>query len=407
MGLGSRRDGSTYDKFKPAMDQAHLKITTRGAKRIRNGHLWVYRSDVREANDATAGQIVPVADEAGNAVGQAFYSDRSEIALRFLTTGEETIDREWWRARLRQSATRRSQVARETNAYRLVYSEGDLLPSLIVDRYDDLFVMQTLSQGTEQLKSTLAELLVEEFKPRTIVERNDARVRELEGLDRRAATLYGEAPEEIEINQHGVRFLVSPLGGQKTGAFLDQRENYLAARRVARGRALDCFTFNGAFALHVASACKSVLGIDISAEAIAAAERNAVRNSASNVEFRAANVFDAMREFEAGGERFDTIILDPPAFAKNRASLASAARGYKEINLRALKLLNPGGVLVTSTCSYHVSEEMFLEIIADAALDARRRVQLVERRGQSSDHPVLLGVPETHYLKCVIARVVE
>ncbi len=407
MGLGSRRDGSTYDKFKPAMDQAHLKITTRGAKRIRNGHLWVYRSDVHEANDATAGQIVRVADEAGNAVGQAFYSDRSEIALRFLTTGEETIDREWWRARLRQSATRRSQVARETNAYRLVYSEGDLLPSLIVDRYDDLFVMQTLSQGTEQLKSTLAELLVEEFKPRTIVERNDARVRELEGLDRRAATLYGEAPEEIEINQHGVRFLVSPLGGQKTGAFLDQRENYLAARRVARGRALDCFTFNGAFALHVASACKSVLGIDISAEAIAAAERNAVRNSASNVEFRAANVFDAMREFEAGGERFDTIILDPPAFAKNRASLASAARGYKEINLRALKLLNPGGVLVTSTCSYHVSEEMFLEIIADAALDARRRVQLVERRGQSSDHPVLLGVPETHYLKCVIARVVE
>jgi len=389
------------------MDQAHLKITTRGAKRIRNGHLWVYRSDVHEANDATAGQIVRVADEAGNAVGQAFYSDRSEIALRFLTTGEETIDREWWRARLRQSAARRSQVARETNAYRLVYSEGDLLPSLIVDRYDDLFVMQTLSQGTEQLKSTLAELLVEEFKPRTIVERNDARVRELEGLDRRAATLYGEAPEEIEINQHGVRFLVSPLGGQKTGAFLDQRENYLAARRVARGRALDCFTFNGAFALHVASACKSVLGIDISAEAIAAAERNAVRNSASNVEFRAANVFDAMREFEAGGERFDTIILDPPAFAKNRASLASAARGYKEINLRALKLLNPGGVLVTSTCSYHVSEEMFLEIIADAALDARRRVQLVERRGQSSDHPVLLGVPETHYLKCVIARVVE
>ena len=389
------------------MDQAHLKITTRGAKRIRNGHLWVYRSDVREANDATAGQIVHVADETGNAVGQAFYSDRSEIALRFLTTGEETIDREWWRARLRQSAARRSQVGRETNAYRLVYSEGDLLPSLIVDRYDDLFVMQTLSQGTEQLKSTLAELLVEEFKPRTIVERNDARVRELEGLDRRAATLYGEAPEEIEINQHGVRFTVSPLGGQKTGAFLDQRENYLAARRVAHRRALDCFTFNGGFALHVAAACESVLGIDISAEAIDAAERNAVRNGTSNVEFRAANVFDAMREFEAGGERFDTIILDPPAFAKNRASLASAARGYKEINLRALKLLNPGGVLVTSTCSYHVSEEMFLEIIAAAALDARRRLQLVERRGQSSDHPVLLGVPETHYLKCVIARVVE
>ena len=386
---------------------ASVKISRRGAKRIRNGHLWVYRSDVREADDASAGQIVRVVDEAGNTVGQAFYSDRSEIALRFLVTGDEPIDRDWWRGRLRQSAARRAQVAQETNAYRLVYSEGDLLPSLIVDRYEDVFVMQTLSQGTEQLKSTLAELLVEEFTPRTIVERNDARVRELEGLDRRTATLYGEAPEEIEINQHGVRFLVSPLGGQKTGAFLDQRENYLAARRVAHGRALDCFTFNGGFALHVAAACESVLGIDISAEAVAAAERNADRNGASNVAFRVANVFDAMREFEAGGERFDTIILDPPAFAKNRASLASAARGYKEINLRALKLLNPGGVLVTSSCSYHLSEEMFLEIIADAALDARRRVQLVEKRGQSSDHPVLLGVPETHYLKCVIARVVE
>jgi 23S rRNA (cytosine1962-C5)-methyltransferase len=346
-------------------------------------------------------------DEAGNAVGQAFYSDRSEIALRFLTTDEETIDREWWRAHLRRSAERRASIARETNAYRLVYSEGDLLPSLIVDVYHDVFVMQTLSQGTEQLKSTLAELLVEEFTPRTIVERNDARVRELEGLDRRTATLYGEALEEIEINQHGVRFMVSPLGGQKTGAFLDQRENYLAARRVAHGRALDCFTCNGGFALHVASSCESMLGIDISTDAIAAAQRNADRNGAGNVEFRAANVFDALREFEATGERFDTIILDPPAFAKNRASLSSAARGYKEINLRALKLLNPGGVLVTSTCSYHLSEEMFLEIIADAAVDARRRLQLVEKRGQSSDHPVLLGVPETHYLKCVIARVVE
>ncbi len=389
------------------MAQAHVKITTRGAKRIRNGHLWVHRSDVREPNDPAGGQIVRVADEAGNSVGRAFYSNRSEIALRFLTTGEETIDREWWRARLRQCAERRESIAQETNAYRLVYSEGDLLPSLIVDVYDDVFVMQTLSQGTEQLKSTLAELIVEEFTPRVIVERNDARVRELEGLERRTGTLYGEAPDEIEINQHSVHFVVLPVSGQKTGAFLDQRENYLAARRVAHGRALDCFTFNGGFALHVTSSCESVLGIDISADAIAAAQRNAELNGASNVEFRAANVFDALREFESIGERFDTIVLDPPAFAKKRASLSSAARGYKEINLRALKLLNPGGVLVTCTCSYHVTEEMFLDIIAAAALDARRRVQLVEKRGQSSDHPVLLGVPETHYLKCVIARVVE
>jgi 23S rRNA (cytosine1962-C5)-methyltransferase len=232
-------------------------------------------------------------------------------------------------------------------------------------------------------------------------------VRQLEGLEMRTGVLYGEAPPEIEIVQHGVRFLVQPLGGQKTGSFLDQRENRLAARAVAHGRALDCFTFNGAFALHLASGAETVLGLDISADAIAAARRNAELNGARNVEFREANVFDALREMETAGERFDTIVLDPPAFAKNRGSVRAAARGYKEINLRALKLLNTGGVLVTCTCSYHMSEETFLEIIRDAALDAHRRVQLVEKRMQASDHPVLFGMPETHYLKCVLVRVVE
>ena len=386
---------------------AQIKISTRGAKRIRQGHLWVYRSDVRDASDADGGAIVRVVDEAGNFVGQAFYSDRSEIALRFLTTHEEAIDREWWRARLRQCAERRAIISRETNACRLVYSEGDLLPSMIVDLYDNVLVLQTLSQGTERLKSLFVEILIEQFNPRAVIERNDARVREFEGLELRSGVLYGDRPDEIEINQHGVRFVVSPLGGQKTGAFLDQRENYLAARSVAHGRALDCFTCNGGFALHLAPACESVLAVDISGDAIAAAQRNAELNGAGNVEFRTANVFDALREMESGGERFDTVILDPPAFAKNRATVRSAARGYKEINLRALKLLNPGGVLVTCSCSYHMSEDLFLEIIADAALDARRRVQIIEKRGQSRDHPVLLGVPETHYLKCVIARVVE
>ena len=385
----------------------HVRITARGAKRIRKGHLWVYRSDVRRADDIGRGEMARVADETGNFVGQAFYSDASEIALRFLTTREETIDREWWRARLRQCADRRAETARQTNACRLVYSEGDLLPSLIVDTYGDVLVIQTLAQGTDRLQSALVEILIDEFKPRAIVERNDARVRELEGLERRTRTLYGAAPAEIEINQHGARFLVAPLSGQKTGAFLDQRENYLAAKSVARGRALDCFTFNGGFAIHVAPACESVVGIDISAEAVAAAQRNAELNEARNVEFRAANVFDALREMEVAGETFDCVILDPPAFAKNRASLPAAARGYKEINLRALKLLNRGGALITCTCSYHVGEQMFLEILEDAALDARRRLQIVEKRGQSTDHPVLLGVPETHYLKCVIARVVE
>ena len=386
---------------------AQIKISTRGAKRIRQGHLWVYRSDVREVSDPSGASLVRVVDEAGNFVGQAFYSDRSEIALRFLTTHEEAIDRDWWRTRLRQCAASRVAIACETNAYRLIYSEGDLVPSLIVDVYDEVLVLQTLSQGADALKSLLVELLTEHFNPRAVIERNDVRVREFEGLELKSGVLYGDPPDEIEINQHGVRFLVSPLGGQKTGAFLDQRENYLAARSVAHGRALDCFTCNGGFALHIAPSCESVLAVDISGDAIAVAQRNAELNGAGNVEFRTANVFDALREMESTGERFETIILDPPAFAKSRATVKSAARGYKEINLRALKLLSPGGVLVTCSCSYHMSEDLFLDIIADAALDARRRLQLIERRGQSRDHPVLLGVPETHYLKCVIARVVS
>ncbi|HWT02162.1 MAG TPA: class I SAM-dependent rRNA methyltransferase [Pyrinomonadaceae bacterium] len=382
-------------------------ITQRGWERARAGHLWIYRSDVRDARDATAGSVVAVRDERGRFVGRALYSSRSEISLRLLTPDDEEIDREWWRARLRAAARRREGIAPEASAYRLVYSEGDLLPSLIVDVYGDVLVLQTLSQGTEALKEALTGLLVEEFSPRAVVERNDVRVRALEGLEMRAGVLYGDAPEEIEIVQHGVRFLVHPLGGQKTGSFLDQRENRLAARRLARGRALDCFTFNGAFALHLASACESVLGLDISGEAVEAARRNAELNGAGDVEFREANVFDALREMEAAGQKFDTIVLDPPAFAKNRASVKAAARGYKEINLRALKLLNPGGVLVTCTCSYHMPEQLFLEIVSDAARDARRRVQLVEKRAQSSDHPVLFGVPETYYLKCVIARVID
>jgi 23S rRNA (cytosine1962-C5)-methyltransferase len=395
-----------------------VTITARAAKRIRQGHLWVYRSDIASPAGTEAGAIVRVVDQANNFVGEAFYSDTSEITLRFLTTRDETIDRGWWRGRLENCANRRASIARETNAYRLVYSEGDLLPSLIVDKYDDVLVMQTLSQGTDRLKTEIAELLVDQFQPRAIVERNDQRVRQFEGLELRTGIIWIAPAEQsgdralvpsatIEINQQGVRFLVSPLGGQKTGAFLDQRDNYLAAARIGRGRALDCFTFNGGFALHIARSCDRVIGIDISEEAIAGAIQNAQLNGIANVEFRAMNVFDALRDFESSGDKFDTIILDPPAFAKNRAGVKSAARGYKEINLRALKLLNQNGVLISCSCSYHMQPEMFLEIIREAALDAHRRVQIVEVRGQSGDHPVLMGVPETHYLKCVIARVIE
>ena len=384
-----------------------VRVTKRGADRIRSGHLWIYRSDVTDAGGLAGGSLVRVSDPHGNLVGQALFSNASEIALRLLTQSDATIDREWWRGRIRGAADRRSSMVSGTNAYRLISSEGDLLPSLIVDVYDDVFVLQTLSQGTESIKAMLVELLVEGFAPRAVVERNDMRVRQLEGLGMIAGTLYGDCPESVEIVQHGVRFIVEPLSGQKTGSFLDQRENRLAARAVARGRALDCFTFTGAFALNVAPVCDSVLGLDISGDAVVAAMRNAELNNANNVEFREANVFDALRELETAGERFDTIVLDPPAFAKNRASIKSAARGYKEINLRAIKLLNPGGLLITCTCSYHMSEEMFLAVLADAANDARRRLLLVEKRMQARDHPVLFGVPETYYLKCVIARVVD
>jgi 23S rRNA (cytosine1962-C5)-methyltransferase len=384
-----------------------VTINKRGAERIRKGHLWVYRSDIKDARKVNGGSIATVRDERGRFAGQALYSDKSEIALRFLTTKEEPIDRQWWRARLLKAAKRREGYKQNTNAYRLIYSEGDMLSSLIVDVYDDVFVIQTLSQGTETLQPLIVDLLIESFGPKAVVERNDVRVREHEGLELRSKLLYGDAPGEIEIEQDGVKFCVAPLGGQKTGSFLDQRENHFAARQHAGGRALDCFTFNGGFALNLVQSCESVVGLDISEDAIALARRNAALNNARNVEFQTANVFDALRELESKGERFDTIVMDPPAFTKSRASIEGAARGYKEINLRALKLLNLGGLLISCTCSYHVSEEMFLSVIEDAAVDARRRLQVVEKRMQARDHPVLLSVPETYYLKCFIMRVIE
>ena len=387
---------------------SNVTVNKRGADRIRGGHLWIYRSDVVKADEAAGGTVVVVRDQKRNFVGQAFFSDSSQIALRFLSQIEEPIDREWWRKRILEAANRRANLkSANTNAYRLVYSEGDLLPSIIIDRYDDVLVLQTLAQGSDAIKPLLVELLAEEFKPRAIIERNDVRVRQHEGLEMTAGTLHGEAPAEFEIVQEGIRFLVNPLSGQKTGSFLDQRENRIAARAVAHGRALDCFTFAGAFALNLAGVCTSVVGIDISGEAVESARRNAELNNITNVEFREANVFDALRELETAGEHFDTIVLDPPAFAKNRASVNAAARGYKEINLRAIKLLNPGGILVSCTCSYHMPEDLFLGIIAAAGSDAHRKLQLLEKRTQAGDHPILLSVPETYYLKCVIARVLD
>ena len=384
-----------------------VKINGRAAKRLQQGHLWIYSSDVLRASGAQGGDVVEMLDERGNALGYAFYSEASQITLRWCAPAGDPPDDAYWRSRLVQAERYRRQIVEGSDAYRLVFSEGDLLSSLIIDRYGDHFVLQTLSQGADRLKETWVALLQELYAPASISERNDASVRKLEQLPQQNGVLAGSLPPEVTIRMNGVEFGLDLLGGQKTGAFLDQRENYAAAARYARGHVLDAFTFAGGFALHMAPRVTEVLAVDISQDAVALAGRNAARNGIANVEVMAANVFDLLRELEQERARFDTIVLDPPAFTKGKASLESAYRGYKDINLRALRLLNPGGILVTCSCSYHMTEERFLEMLADARADARRPLRIIEQRLQARDHPILLGVPETKYLKCVIAQVLD
>lgn len=397
---------STAQQPASSKKEAVVTISPRGVDRLRSGHLWVYRSDVNAA-EAEPGAIVKLKDDRGRFQGRAFYSDKSQISIRLLTREDVPIDRAFFAARLAQAEAYRKQVVENSDAYRVVYSEGDLLPSLIVDRYGDYIVLQTLSQATERLKPKLIDVLVEMFSPKGIVERNDPRVRLLEGLDQRVGVVYGEVPAEILTKQNGLSFAQDLTKGQKTGSFLDQRENHWSARRYASGDVLDCFCYEGGFALTIAAKCDRVEAIDITPAALKAAERNRELNSASNVKFREGNTFDVLKEYDEADRRFQMVVLDPPAFAKNRDSLPAARRGYKEINLRALKLLGPGGFLVTCSCSYHVSEALFLQILAEAANDAGRKIAVVERRTQGQDHPILLTMPETHYLKCLILRVLD
>jgi 23S rRNA (cytosine1962-C5)-methyltransferase len=378
-------------------------LTNRGADRLRSGHPWVYRSDLRDIR-AGAGDLVRVLDPRGRRVGEALYSDRSQIALRMLARGDVDVGPALWRERIEQAVRFRASLGIDATAYRLVHGEADLLPSLIVDRYADLLVVQTLSQGMDIRLPELVPLLVDVCSPRGILARNDVKVRMLEGLPQSVEVLHGEIPESVAVTEGGVHYDVDLRRGQKTGLFLDQRENRQAARAYASGRLLDCFTYIGGFALALAPRCSSVLALDISEEAVARVRDNAARNGIANVEARAANVFDELRELDRAGERFDTIVLDPPAFAKNKVAIPKALSGYKEINLRALKLLRPEGVLVTCTCSYHVDEATFGEVVFGAALDAGATVTVVEKRMQGRDHPVLLGAPETYYLKCFILR---
>jgi 23S rRNA (cytosine1962-C5)-methyltransferase len=383
--------------------EGSVVISPRGVERLRAGHLWIYRSDVRSA-EAEAGAIVRLTDERGRFHGRAFYSDKSQIAIRLITPHDVPVDRAFFTQRFQRAAEFRKRIVENTEAYRLVYGEADLLSSLVVDRYGDYLVIQTLSQGTERQKDLFVQILVELFSPKGVLERNDPRVRLLEALDQRVSVLYGEIPSEIQARENGISFIYDLQKGQKTGAFLDQRENHWAARRYASGEVLDCFSYQGGFALTVAGNCEHVEGIDMAPAAVEAAKRNQALNSISSVHFREGNTFDILKEYDDAGRRFQAVILDPPAFAKNRDSIPAAHRGYKEINLRALKILAPGGFLITCSCSYHITEALLLQIIAEAANDARKTIAVVERRTQAEDHPILLTMPETHYLKCLILR---
>ena len=397
---------------KPAAADSGFKVTIspRGAARLKDGHVWVYRSDIVAADGIPAGSLVSVVDHRGQPLGSALYSSASQIAIRLISHEPVADLPALLRQRIADAIAYRERIVRDTNAYRLIFSEADSLPGLIVDRYNDMLSMQILTQAmdAEIVRQTVTSDLTERLHPVSIVERVDPRVRQLEELPPRESGLaQGEKASTI-FTMNGVQFHFDALEGQKTGAFLDQRENYAAAAEYAHGEALDVFCYQGGFALHLAPRCSRVSGVDSSRPALEVADQNAAvnrRDGQPEIEWIEANAFDLLKDYAASGQRYDTIVLDPPAFAKSKRDLDAALRGYKELNLRALKMLRPGGVLVTCSCSYHVSQADFLQMLADAARDAHRTLRLAEVRGQAKDHPILLNVPETSYLKCVIAIV--
>ena len=377
--------------------------------RVRGGHPWIYASEIEKVDGAFEnGDIVDVADFRGKFIGRGFYNPQSQISLRILTRNDEPCDRGFFARRIQDAWDYRKLLC-DPMSCRLIYSESDFLPGLVVDKFADVLVLQSLSLGIERIKEMLCDLLMEIVQPSGIWERSDVPVRRLEGLEQTTGLLRGEVPDEVDMVENGIHFLVDVKHGQKTGFFLDQKQNRAALEPLCRdARVLDCFCHNGSFALHAAKyGASSVLGVDISEEALAVARRNAEINGFDNVTFEAHNCFDLLRDLTDAGEKFDLVILDPPAFTKNKAAVQSAIRGYKEINLRGLKLVRPGGFLVTCSCSQHVLPEMFQEVINQAARDAKKRIRLVEYRTQGYDHPILPQSVETKYLKTMILQVIE
>jgi 23S rRNA (cytosine1962-C5)-methyltransferase len=382
-----------------------VRLKRRGVERWRAGHPWIYQADVEVPPGLLGGEVVRVLDGRGWVLGRAFYSQASKIALRWLCDDDVAVDRDFFARRIAQADALRRAVFPEADTYRVVHGEADLLPGLVVDRYGDCLSVQLLVPAMEQRKQLLVDLLEAHFHPRAVVNRSDVNVRKLEGLEPEKGVLRGEPPGPLPLDVAGVRFQVDLLGGQKTGTFLDQRENQIAAAKYARGEALDCFSYAGGFALQLARGAERVTAVEISEAAAVQLRQNAQANGLGNVETVTANAFDFLRDALDEGRHFDTVVLDPPSFAKNKASVESALRGYKEINLRALQLLRPGGHLITASCTYHVDEMAFEAMLESAARDARRRVQIIEKRGAARDHPVLLSLRETRYLKCFVLRV--
>jgi 23S rRNA (cytosine1962-C5)-methyltransferase len=387
----------------PPASGPRLTVSTRGASRLKSGHVWVYRSDIASVTDAGPGSVVGVYDERGRFLGAALYSSSSQIALRMISTAPVSDLPALLRDRVRAAIAYRKRLVRDTDAYRVIFSEADFLPGLIVDRYNNILSLQILTQAMdrEDTRAALLTELSENFEAATIAERVEPHIRQLEQLPPRESGLLAGVKTKTIFSMNGVRFHFDVREGQKTGAFLDQRENYAAATAFAHSEALDVFCYQGAFALHLAKVCSKVTAVDSSRPALEIADKNALLNQ-RDVEWIEANAFDLLKDYSATGRQYDTIVLDPPAFAKSRKNLETALRGYKELNLRALKMLRPGGVLVTCSCSYHIGEAEFLEVVVDASRDARKSLRLLERRGQAKDHPFLINVPETSYLKCLI-----
>jgi len=392
-----------------------ITVSARGATRLKAGHLWVYRSDLAKTGDIAPGVLVHVQDERGRKLGSALYSSSSQIAIRLLTSAVivESKLLPLLRERIDRAVQFRKQFARDADSYRVIFSEADLLPGLILDKYNDVLSMQALTQAFDRddLRRVVTDAMSEHFPECSLFERVDPHIRQLEQLPARESQLIQGGRSSTIFTVNGVRFHFDALGGQKTGAFLDQRENYAAAARYAHGEALDCFTYQGGFGLHLARVCGKVTAVDSSRPALEVAEQNEQLNRAAHVcgeiEWVEANAFDLLKDYSTAGQQYDTIVLDPPAFAKTKRVVDTAIRGYKELNLRAFKMLRPGGVLVTCSCSFHVSEGEFLEMLGSAAADAGRRVRVVEKRGAAIDHPGLANVPETAYLKCMICQVIE